>query len=139
MRKVSKRRFTRINFSRDVTLNFQGRSYCSCRIKDLSLSGMYVLSRFATSTGESCKVAFRQVGPGSDLTIKLAARVVREDKDGMAIEFTSMTYDSYMFLKIILLYEAKDPLSICLQYPENCPFEILEIDPDFQGQSEVYQ
>lgn len=139
MSKAPKRRYSRINFSRDVTLIFKERGYCSCRIKDLSLGGMFVLSRFAEIEGACCKVAFRQVGPGSDLTIKMTARVVRKAREGMAIEFTSMTYDSYMFLKIILLYEAEDPLPICLEYPGNCPFEILGIDQAFRKQSETYQ
>ncbi|MHB1350273.1 MAG: PilZ domain-containing protein [Desulfobulbaceae bacterium] len=138
MSEVQKRRFTRINYSREVVLNFQGRSYCPCRIKDLSLSGMYVFSRFAESKGTYCQVFLRQVGPGSDLTIKAAARVVREDKDGMAIEFTSMAFDSYMSLQVILLYEAEDPFFIGLEYPENCPFELYGNAPDFRGQSELH-
>ena len=139
MSKVRKKRYTRINFSRNVTLNFQERAYCSCRIKDLSLGGMFVFSRFTESEGACCNVSVRQIGSDSDLTIKMIARVVRKTSEGMAIEFTSMTYDSYMFLKIILLYAAEDPLSICLEYPGNCPFEILGIDHAFRKHSEAYQ
>ncbi|MHB8810979.1 MAG: PilZ domain-containing protein [Desulfobulbaceae bacterium] len=137
MSEIQKRRFTRINFSREVVLNFQGKNYCPCRIKDLSLSGMYVFSRFAESKGTCCQVVFRQVGPGSDLTIKAAAMVVRQDKDGMAIEFTLMAFDSYMSLQVILLYEADDPFIISLEYPENCPFELYNNAPVFHGQSEL--
>lgn len=137
MSKTQKRRFSRINFSREAVLDFQGKTYCPCRIKDLSLSGMYVFSRFAESEGTGCRVVLRQVGPGSNLTIKAAARVVREDKDGMAIAFTSMAFDSYISLQVILLYEADDPFFIGLEYPDNCPFEIYGNVPVFQGQSEL--
>jgi hypothetical protein len=73
------------------------------------------------------------------LTIRAMAKVVREDKDGVAIQFTSMMYDSYMFLQIILLYEAPDPFAISLEYPDNCPFEILEQDTIYPGKSDAYQ
>ena len=137
MSEIRKRRFTRINFSREAVLDFQGKTYCPCRIKDLSLSGMYVFSRFAESEGTCCQVVLRQVGPGSNLTIKAAARVVREDKEGMAIEFTSMAFDSYISLQVILLYEADDPFFISLEYPDNCPFELYGNAPVFQGQNEL--
>lgn len=97
---------------------------------------MFVCSRFTESEGTCCQVLLRQVGPGSDLTIKAAARVVREEKDGMAIEFTSMAFDSYISLQVVLLYAAKDPFFIGLEYPDNCPFEIYGYAPVFQGQSE---
>lgn len=139
MTKVQKRRFTRINFSREVTLDFQDRSYYSCRTKDLSLCGMFVHSKFAESEGSCCRVVLRQVGPGTDLTIIMTAKVVREDREGMAIEFTSMAFDSYMFLQVILLYEAEDPFSICLEYPENCPFKLIDTDSVNREQSETYQ
>lgn len=134
---LQKRRFTRINFSREVMLDFEGGNSCPCQIKDLSLSGMFVFSQFAASEGTFCQVALRQVGPGSDLTIKATAKIVRVDKDGIGIVFTSMPYDSYMSLQIILLYEADDPLFIGLEYPENCPFELYDYDPVFHGQIEV--
>lgn len=134
---VQKRRFTRVNFSREVMLDFQDGNSCPCRIKDLSLSGMFVFSEFAASEGTCCQVALRQVGPGSDLTIKAAAKVARVDQDGIGIVFTSMAYDSYMSLQIILLYEADDPLFIGLEYPENCPFELYDYDPVLHGQMEV--
>lgn len=129
MSDVSKRQFTRINFTREVMLDFQGTSYSPCRIKDLSLGGMYVFSGIAESDGACCDLAFKQTGPSSDLVIRATARVVRKDKDGIAIEFTSMAYDSYMLLQMILLYEAKDPLTVSLEYPTICPFEIRDTSP----------
>lgn len=139
MNNVSNRRFSRVRFTRTARLDFQGVSYFPCKIRDLSLSGMYVFSRFAESAGACCQVLFTQAGPGSVLTIRAMAKVVREDKDGVAIQFTSMMYDSYMFLQIVLLYEAQDPFTISLEYPDNCPFELLEQDTISPGKSDVYQ
>ncbi len=73
------------------------------------------------------------------MTIRAMARVVRKDKDGVAIEFTSMMYDSYMFLQIILLYEAEDPLAISLEYTDNCPFELLDLETKSKGKRDAYQ
>jgi hypothetical protein len=136
---VSNRRFSRVNFTRTARLDFQGVSYFPCKIRDLSLSGMYVFSRFAESPGAFCQVFFTQAGSGSVLTIRAMARVVRKDKDGVAIEFTSMMYDSYMFLQIILLYEAEDPLAISLEYTDNCPFELLDLETKSKGKRDAYQ
>lgn len=139
MNNVRNRGFSRVNFTRTARLDFQGVSYFPCKIRDLSLSGMYVFSRFAESLSACCQVLFTQAGPGAVLTIRAMAKVVREDKDGVAVQFTSMMYDSYMFLQIILLYEAPDPFAISLEYPDNCPFEILEQDTIYPGKSDAYQ
>jgi hypothetical protein len=129
MRKILNRRYTRIPFNPTARLTFQGVTYFPCRIRDLSLSGMFVLSRFAASAGASCQVVLTQVGPGSDLTIRAEARIVRQEKDGVAIEFTSMRYDSYMFLKLLLLSEAEDPYTVSREYSEECPFHLSHYDP----------
>jgi hypothetical protein len=39
-----------------------------------------------------------------------------------------MSFDSYMFLQVTLLYEAEEPLSIGFELPDNCPFEISDRD-----------
>ena len=126
MNQNPRRQFTRIRFSRKVTLYFQANSYGPCRIKDLSLGGMFVFGDFKEEDGALCRVFFKQTGTDSVLTLKATAQVIRAGKEGVAIEFISMAFDSYMFLQTSLLYEAEDPLSIGLELPEDCPFELTE-------------
>lgn len=121
-----KRKFTRIHFDRQVNLDFFTDSYDSCQIKDLSLTGMYVLGSFQHHVGEHCLLNLIQTGSSSGLSLLASAKVIRKDDEGIAIEFSSMSSDSYMFLQVILLYEAEDPLFVGVELPENCPFEILD-------------
>ena len=130
MSEVRKRQFTRIPVSRRVLLDFQGKRYGPCRLKDLSLGGLFVYSRFAEQEGACCLVTLTQKGRGLNLIIKAAGRVVRGDREGMAIEFTSMATDSYMSLQTMLLYSAEDPFSLSLEFPvDDCPFTLTEIAP----------
>ena len=122
----NKRKFSRIHFDRHVKLDFFVDSFDDCRIKDLSLTGMFVIGVFQQNIGEDCLVNFVQKGASSYLSLLASAKVVRRDEEGIAIEFTSMSFDSYMFLQVSLLYEAEDPLLIGLELPEECPFEITD-------------
>jgi len=126
MSEQNKRNFTRIKFERQVNLDFQDESFDSCMIKDLNLTGMFVFGTFTQQVNTTCLIILDQKGESSDLTLSATAKVVRTTEEGIAIEFKSMTFESYMFLQATLLYEAGDPISIGLEFPENCPFEVIE-------------
>lgn len=121
-----KRKFTRIHFDRQMDLDFSGNIFNNCQIKDLSLTGMFVLKSFEQDIGKHCLVNIAQLGTSSILYLQALAKVVRKCDEGIAIEFVSMQFDSYMFLQVTLLYEAEEPLAVGLELPENCPFEITE-------------
>lgn len=131
MNDAPKRRFTRVNVAKAASLDFQEANKFPCRIKNLSLAGLYVFSRAAQDRDSQCSVVFHQSAPGVDLVIQANARVVRQDKDGMGMEFTSMTYDSYMLLKMILLNETEDPVAVSLEYANHRPFKVLAPDLTF--------
>ncbi len=119
-----KRKFDRINFHRHVELDFQAKNYLDCEIENLSLTGMFVLGRFDQHVDEHCLVKLSQKGVSSHIKLLALTHVVRKNDEGMALEFTSMSFDSYMFLQVTLLYEADEPLAIGLELPEECPFVI---------------
>lgn len=122
----SNRQFTRIHFTRKVRLNFYGTDYDPSRLKDLSLTGMFVLGHFNQKVGDECSVNLTQLGKTSLMFMSAKAKVAWVNDKGIAIQFVSMTYDSYMFLQTTLLYEADDPLFIGLELPDDCPFEIID-------------
>ena len=126
--KSKKRKFSRIHFDRHVKLDFSVGSFDDCRIKDLSLTGMFAIGIFKQNVGENCIVNLFQKGISSNLNLQASAKVARRNDEGIAIEFTSMSFDSYMFLQVTLLYEAEEPLSLGLELPDNCPFEISDRD-----------
>ena len=110
--------------TQQASLEFDGVRYDSCCIKDLSLSGMFVFGDFNQKTGDECIIRYSQESTASHFQFKAKAKVTRIANDGLAIEYVSMPFDSYMLLQTTLLYEAVDPMDICLEIPENCPFEI---------------
>ncbi len=126
MSEQRKRKFDRISFDRHVKLDFHSESYDICRIKNISLTGMFIKGTFQQKVGEHCLVTIFQKGISSDLIFKAIGNVVWLNDKGIAINFFSMSFDSYMFLQVTLLYEAKEPLSIVLELPEECPFGISE-------------
>lgn len=126
MSEFKRRRFARIIFHRHGELEFPDSKYTDCQIKDLSLTGMYVFGSFQQQVGEHCLVKLYQKGQASELALLADAKVVRTGDKGLAIDFTSMSFDSYMFLQVTLLYEADEPLYIGLELPDDCPFQITD-------------
>lgn len=125
---VKKRQFSRIRFDREVLLKFYEREYAPCRLKDLSLTGMYVFGSFNQQGGDICQAHLFQKGVSTLLEINASAKVIWLNDEGLAIQFTSMAYDSYMYLQTTLLYEAGNPLLLGLELPESCPFELIDTD-----------
>jgi PilZ domain len=123
------RKFTRIHFDRQVRLIFTSDSYDCCRIKDLSMSGMFVYGAFQEQIGEQCHINLIQRGSSTTLTFQASGKVARKNDKGVAIEFVTMSFDSYMFLQTTLIYEVEDPLSIGHEFPENSPFQITDQFP----------
>ena len=124
MELYTKRKFIRVDLIQQARLDFGGISYEPCRIKDISLTGMFIFGTFNQKEGDECIVRYSQTCTASHFYFKAKAKLVRVADDGIAIEFKSMPFDSYMLLQTTLLYEAVNPLEIGLQLPENCPFEI---------------
>ena len=50
--------------------------------------------------------------------------VVRVNNEGMAIQFTEMTFKNYTLLKSTLAENAEDSLVIMSEFPDTPPFEI---------------
>ncbi|WP_417909629.1 PilZ domain-containing protein [Candidatus Electronema sp. PJ] len=123
---VGIRRFTRINFEQDVKLDFGSTKYekSTC---NLSMGGLCVKGHFAQFVGDDCKIEMRQagsVGPVVDFQAK--GKVVWINGQNMAIEFTEMEYDSFLFLQTALLYQAEDPLLVSSEFGRDVNFQVLE-------------
>jgi len=134
MAQQRKRKFTRINFDRKASLDFFTERYENCRLKNLSLTGMYVTGSFRQYVGEHCLINLVQRGGTSHLSLQALGKVVRKDVGGIALEFTSMTFESYLYLQVTLLYEAEEPHAIGFELPDNCPFKLIEIREEIPGQ-----
>ncbi len=124
------RMFTRIHFDRHVNIEFISDTYQDCPIRDLSIAGMFVLGNFRQHKEKNCHIDLVQKGVSSELCLQALARVVRIDQEGMAVEFSSMTHDSFMFLQVSLLNEAENSVIFKELLCECCPFEITDHLPE---------
>jgi hypothetical protein len=139
MSHLQKRKFSRIQFERKVFLDFFTERHDHCRIKNLSLTGMCIAGSFRQNIGEYCLINLEQKGVTSDLSLRALGKVVRKDNSEIALEFTSMTFESYMYLQVTLLYEADEPMIIGLELPENCPFKLIDGNETIQENYNSFQ
>lgn len=102
--KYNRRQFTRIKFPRPVTLDF-GKNKYECSVTDFSLGGMYVQGWFEQQAGDICDIKLCLSETDPEMNIKAVCSVVRQEKDGLALRFTSMAPDSFLFLQETLLYK----------------------------------
>ena len=123
----NRRKFHRINFEGRVNLNFMNDSYDNCQIKNLSLTGMFVIGNFQQQQTEDCLINFFHKTKNKEINLQASAKSVWNNDEGIAFEFTSMKLDSYMSLVTTLIHEAEEPSIILQELPKNCPFDITSM------------
>ncbi len=127
MSEQEKRRFGRIHFERQVQLDFFNQFYDNCQIQNLSFGGMFVNGKFPHKANDQCYVNLAQTSKTTYLTLKALSKVVRQNDEGIALEFISMSFESLLSLEMILLYQEREKsVDTDIQLPENMPFKICE-------------
>lgn len=132
------RKFSRIKFDRQVSLEFLNDRHDNCQINDISLTGLFVNGFFQQQVGENCIITLVQKGVSTTLSLAALAKVVRKSDEGIAIKFSAMSFDSYMYLQTSLLYEANEPIVIGLELPDDCPFKTIDHFPTLLNISEAH-
>ena len=123
---VNRRRFNRIQFTGQVNLEFINDQYPNCQVRNLSLSGIYIAGNFQEQLSDKCQINFVHTAIPHENDFQAQARFVRKDEEGVALEFTEMSFDSYAFLMATLIYGSEDPLIIQEEMPMECPFNVIE-------------
>ena len=126
-----KRRYFRTHFKRQVQLDFFTDVYDECKVKDISFGGMFVNGEFPSKVGDQCFVnmVLKNKKKSSEFKGKAKAKIVRQDDEGIALEFISMSFESMVLLELILLYESSEKKSHDeIKLPAELPFEISEED-----------
>lgn len=127
MAEQEKRRHVRIKIERQVKLEFLTEVYDKCQVNDISLGGMFVIGEFPKDIDDKCYVNITQTSQDTCLKLQALARVVRQSDEGIAIEFTSMSFESLLSLEMILLFQEREKSSsIEMKLPESLPFEIRQ-------------
>ena len=124
------RQYTRVNFQREVHLYFEEKKYTHHTVNNLSLGGMYVKGRFEQRKGDMCIVELSNSENQFGVELRARCTVVRVSDDGIALTFTSMPHESFLFLQTALLYEAEDPMQLGAEFVKTISFT-LESDEDY--------
>ena len=123
----NRRKFARTHFNRHVNLKFMSNQYKNHRANNLSLTGMFVIGDLQKQIGNYCLIDLVETEKSTDLCFQAKAKVIRKDDEGVAIEFTLMPRDSYMFLQLTLLNEIEYPFVVEKLLPNDCPFEVTDM------------
>lgn len=103
--KYNRRQFTRMNIRRDATLDF-GKNKYEYSIINFSLGGVFVQGCFKQQLDDTCTMKLNMSDTYPKIEIDANCSVIRIADNGLALKFTSMEPDSFLFLQETLLYEA---------------------------------
>ncbi len=105
-----KRKRTRVHFETQVVLKTDvSEIKAGANSLDISLKGMFISTDEKIPVGTPCDMEIVLSGTTSRLALNIEGVVARHDKGGLGITFNSMDVDSYLHLKNIVKYNAKDP------------------------------
>ena len=85
---------------------------------------MFVSVNFPRPQTGSCLITISNNRKSEKIHLRASGRVIWSTVDGIGLNFTSMTLDSYMSLHATLIDEAEFPLVLLSEFLEICPFEI---------------
>lgn len=101
--KSGRRSFTRVPIKLRVEL-YADETKVECdETRDVSLSGVYLVTAQRLPLGARCRIVLLLGGSNSDLEIQLDGRIARVDAAGMGAEFTAMSIDSFYHLRNLVM------------------------------------
>ena len=115
---MSKRKMSRVNFRVDALINYNDMKKV-CSVRDLSLSGIYLATDLDLALGKSVNLTVKIISDSTVGEIELTGIVVRKDHDGLALEFSDLPIDSYLFLRNVVVYNSGDPEAIDQEYRQH--------------------
>ena len=127
MRIDNRRKFQRIDFDGKVDLKFVNYSYDCCQVKNLSLTGMFIEGNFLGRKARNCNVQIFHEDNNGNNSLRASAKVVWKNNEGIALEFTTMTFENYLLLQTTLINKAEEPEIILRELPKNYPFFIQSL------------
>ncbi len=121
------RRYVRVRFEKLTDILFVDSYPIHNPIINLSLSGMFIEKKCELeNTNSPCTITFAKRWSQKILHFVLLGNVVRTDRSGIAINFTEMTHNSFVFLQTLLLYEYNNPVKVGEEFLKPSPFAIVD-------------
>lgn len=104
---ANRREFTRVPFQIDVELTTEQSPLLVCRLRDVSLNGLYLICDTPLPLGSDCRVVLLLGGPEHPSRIEVHATVVRVEAGGMGLQITGILGgESFEHLRNLVLYNA---------------------------------
>ncbi len=122
----NQKKFHRVNFDGMVSLKFNDDSYDCCQVKDLSLTGMFVKGNFQQQVGDCLINLFHKEKCGNN-SLQASGEIVWSNDEGVALKFTTMSFENYILLQTTLINKAEQPATILRELPKDSPFEISSV------------
>jgi len=105
---MKSRDFTRVNFAVGASICY-GRQVAICTTSNLSLRGIYLRTGFELPLNAQVQVSIYH----SDLSsIKVNAKVVRREENGIGLQITNLKIDSFGQLREIVTERSKDRVTV---------------------------
>ena len=112
---MGKRKMSRVDFKVDATIKIN-ETTTKCKVKDLSLSGIYLLTDIDLNLGEKPAIHLKITSGSTSGQLSLVGEVIRKDTFGIAFEFLKLPLDSYLFLRNIVVYNSGDAEAVDQEY-----------------------
>lgn len=103
----NRRRHARRPLRIDAEVVAPGGARAAGQTRDLSVSGMFLLTGSPTPLEGECAIALLIVREGSPIRFNLRGRVVRAEATGLAFEFTTMDPECYENICYLVYYNAE--------------------------------
>lgn len=114
-----KRQNTRVIFTRNVKVFSEGSLQGQFPTRNLSLGGLFIEGNVTIPVGGTCRLELHETGHRSSLILCFHGMVLRKSDVGVAVHFTHMEDDSFMFLQTMVLYSSDDPVGVAEHFLED--------------------
>ena len=104
-----KRRFSRIPFQVKAEITVDREVYPVAKINNLGIGGGFFPLVKGLAPDSPCQVKIFLNGASSELSIRVAGRILRSSAGAVAIQFTAIDPDSLFHLQNIIRFNASDP------------------------------
>lgn len=110
---MDRRKFSRVQINLQIEVSNGCMSLIGCETRDLSLRGVFVVSDVIFPMQSLCVVTITLTGMLVPIEIKLDARVVRAESNGIGVEFEgAQDLESYQHLRNLVMYNSMTPEQI---------------------------
>ena len=109
------RKRLRINLNSKIRISSAELSSDTMQIDNISHNGIALKGSFPAPKGTKCNIELML--PGEETTVlKVCGVIIRNDDENLAIEFSTIGYDSFDHLRNLIMYNSDDPQAVEFEF-----------------------